>query len=300
MKKAFYTLVVVGLAVGIALLYISRPQPIYPSAIPAHTPSVENGELLFTAGGCLSCHLPPKEDAAADKSLPSGGHPLPTPIGTFYPPNLTPDEATGIGRWRVFEFVSAMKRGVSPGKQHYLPAFPYTSYARMSVTDHMDLFAYLKTLKPVKSPPRDPDIPVAFLLRLGIGVWKLLALDTSDIEPVDGRSEAWNRGRYLVNGPGHCGECHTPRNILMMSDTSRFLKGGPHPEGGKDKVPSLIGLIERKRYKDTKDLSTALQFGETFGYEDLSSGGMAKVQTNLSKIPPKDVDAIAEYLTSFK
>ncbi|MGI9462707.1 MAG: c-type cytochrome [Aestuariivirgaceae bacterium] len=300
MKKLITSVLVLGLLVGAALLYLSRPVPFDETAMPAHTPNVDNGKLLYTAGGCLSCHKPADTLADADKSLPSGAAPLKTPIGTFYPPNLTPDVATGIGEWQPWEFVSAMKHGVSPDRKHYLPAFPYTSYAAMKVEDLIDVHAYLKTLKPVRSEPRAPDVPVAWALRLGVGVWKLLALETAGFQTDANQGEQWNRGAYLVNGAGHCGECHTPRNFMMISDMSRFLAGGPHPEGGKDKVPSLRSLIERKRYKDNKDLISAFQWGEAFGYEDMSSGGMGSVQTNLSKLPEAELAAIVEYLVSLK
>lgn len=300
MKKFFLSVATAGLVVCAVMLYLSRPVPIYPSAMPSHKADAKNGELLFTAGGCLSCHKPPESTASADKSLPSGGAPLKTPIGTFYPPNLTPDDSTGIGRWKDWEFISAMKQGVSPGKQHYLPAFPYTSYTAMKVEDLMDLHAHLKSLKPVRSRNRAPDVPVPWALRLGVGVWKLLAMGRGTLAADPEQSETWNRGAYLVNGPGHCGECHTPRNFMMIWKMDQFLAGGPHPEGGKDKVPSLRSLVERKKYKDAKDLVSAFQWGESFGYEDMSSGGMGSVQTNLSKLPEADLLAIAEYLVSLK
>ncbi|NNE24622.1 MAG: cytochrome c [Rhizobiales bacterium] len=300
MKKIILSVIVAGLAVGIVLLYLGRPIPVYPSAMPAHTPDAKNGAVLFTAGGCLSCHKPAEDNKTADKSLPSGGAALKTPIGTFYPPNLTPDNKTGIGKWKTWEFVSAMKNGVSPDMRHYLPAFPYTSYAAMTVPDIIDIHAYLKTLKPVASPSRSADIPVAWLLRLGVGVWKLMAMGDGTYQEDSSQSATWNRGAYLVNGPGHCGECHTPRNFMMIWQMDKYMAGGPHPEGGKDKVPSLRGLIERKKYKDAKDLVSAFQFGEAFGYEDMSSGGMGSVQTNLSKLPESDLQAIAVYLTSLK
>jgi mono/diheme cytochrome c family protein len=106
-------------------------------------------------------------------------------------------------------------------------------------------------------------------------------------------------GSYLVNAPGHCGECHTPRNIFMASKSSAYLMGGPHPEG-QGRVPSLHGLIERKRYKDKADLVLAFQNGELFGYDKMSSGGMGAVQTNISKLPQGHVEAIAEFVTSLK
>ncbi len=300
MKKAAALLVLlmlVGAAVG---LYVSHPRPLYPSAMIEHAGDAENGKRLFTASGCLSCHKPGKDAAGANPELPSGGFALHTPVGTFHPPNLTPDAATGLGDWSQADFANAMTRGLSPNKQHYLPAFPYTSYARMRMTDVLDIFAYLKSLPPVTSETPPPDIPLLPAVRRGTGVWKAVGFSRQPFQPDPGKSESWNRGAYLVKGAGHCSECHTPRNVLMIPDGDRYLAGGPHPEGGKAKVPSLRNLIGRKRYKDAKDLVTAFQWGEAFGYDKMSSGGMAAVQTNLSKLPQEDLEAIAEYLTSLK
>jgi mono/diheme cytochrome c family protein len=282
-----------------AFWLLSAPRPLPASAIPAHTANIANGEILYTAGGCRNCHKPNAEQAGLDPNLPSGGFPLKTPIGVLYPPNLTPDPQTGIGNWSDLDFVNAVQRGISKSGQHLIPAFPYTSYAAMPVEDVLDIKAYLMSLPPVASPRREADIPVAFLLRRGLGLWKFAGLDTTPWQPDAAQTPSWNRGSYLVNGPGHCGECHTPRNLIMARDNSKFLMGGLHPEG-KGKVPSLHGLVETGRYKDHKDLVLALQNGEVFGYEHMSSGGMGQVQANMAKLSQADVEAIAEYLISLK
>jgi mono/diheme cytochrome c family protein len=282
-----------------AFWLLSAPRPLPATAIPAHRANIANGEVLYTVGGCRNCHKPNAEQAGLDPNLPSGGFPLKTPIGVLYPPNLTPDAQTGIGNWSDLDFVNAVQRGISKSGQHLIPAFPYTSYAAMPVEDVLDIKAYLMSLPPVASPKREAEIPIAFLLRRGLGLWKFLGLDTTPWQPDADQTQTWNRGSYLVNGPGHCGECHTPRNLIMARDNSRFLRGGPHPEG-QGKVPSLHGLIETDRYKDQKDLVLALQNGEVFGYEHMSSGGMGQVQANMAKLPQADVEAIAEYLISLK
>jgi mono/diheme cytochrome c family protein len=267
--------------------------------VPTYVANLGNGEILFNAGGCMSCHKPDPKQAGLDPTLPSGGAPLKTPIGVLYPPNLTPDAQTGLGNWSDLDFVNAMQRGISKSGQHLIPAFPYTSYAAMPVEDVLDIKAYLMSLPPVASPKREADIPIAFLLRRGLGLWKFLGLDTTPWQPDASQGQAWNRGSYLVNGPGHCGECHTPRNLIMARDESRKFMGGPALEG-QGKVPGMRGLLERGRYKDQKDLATALQFGEEFGYENMAAGGMRQVQINMSKLPQSDIDAIAEYLISLK
>jgi mono/diheme cytochrome c family protein len=285
-------------ALGLGGFWLATaPRPL--TEIPSHAGNAANGQLLFNAGGCQSCHKPNPEIAGLDPGLPSGGAPFKTPLGVLYPPNLTPDIATGIGAWSDLEFANAVQRGISKDGQHLIPAFPYTSYAKMRVEDALDIKSYLMSLPPVASPRRDAGMPLAFVLRRGLGLWKWIGLDTAAWTPDTARSERWNRGSYLVNGPGHCGECHTPRNLFMASDTSRFLMGGPHPEG-VGKVPSLRGLIESKRYKDAADLVLAFQNGEIFGYEHMSAGGMGQVQANLAKLPQGELEAIAEYLASLK
>jgi mono/diheme cytochrome c family protein len=221
-------------------------------------------------------------------------------VGTFWPGNLTPDAETGLGGWTAEQFVDAMTRGVSPDRRHYFPAFPYTSFRNMRVEDLLDLWAYLNALEPVHSPGHAAEIPMIGLARRAVGLWNRLALDESGFHPDPERGEAWNRGAYLVNGPGHCGECHTPRNALMIPDEKRAFAGGPHPRGDEGKVPSLLDLEGRGRYSGVSDLTLALQYGETLGYEKLSSGGMAEIQMNLAMLPEDDLRAIAEYLLSLK
>ena len=193
------------------------------------------------------------------------------------PPNITPDRETGIGAWSEADFVNAVQHGISPQGTHYIPAFPYASYGRMNVEDVLDLKGYLMSLPAVKAERHPPEVllgPIGTpLARRITGLWKLLALKQRRINYHADETEAWNRGHYLVNAPGHCSECHTPRNLLMVPITAEKFTGGPHPDG-KGKVPSLYDLVERKRYKDADDLAAALQFGETFGYDHVSSGGM--------------------------
>lgn len=296
MRRAAAILAAV-VATATAILFVLTAARPSDQALPAHEPDPARGEVMYHAGGCISCH---KASATAGVTgPPAGGAAFPTPVGTFWPGNLTPDPETGLGGWTAEQFVDAVTRGVSPDHRHYFPALPYPSYRNMRIEDVLDLWAYLNTLEPVRSPGRAPDIPVPGPARRVIGVWNLMALDDVRFQPEPGRSETWNRGAYLVNGPGHCGECHTPRNILMIPDRSRALAGGPHPRG-EGAVPSLLDLDGRGRYSDVADLTLALQFGETLGYDKLSSGGMADVQMNLAMLPEGDLRAIAEFLLSLE
>ncbi len=274
------------------------PRPLDAASLPSHVPDLANGERLYNASGCHSCHLP-KSDSGFDTASVAGGTPLQTPIGTLYPPNITPDSATGIGAWTDIEFVNAMQKGIGRSGVHLIPAFPFTSYTHMSVEDVLDIKAYLGTLKPIKNEVQGHDVFALPIVRRGLGAWKIIGLDETKTVADTSKSDAWNRGKYLVDGPGHCNECHTPRTLFMTSDTSKYLAGGPHPEG-EGKVPSLIDLVGRGKYKDAADLVSAFQFGEMMGYGRLASGGMGKVQTNISKLPEADIKAIAEYITSLK
>jgi mono/diheme cytochrome c family protein len=303
-KMLAAVMLVIAAGVVGGLYVLSEPRPVAASTLPRRAPDLANGEVMYHAAGCISCHKPAAgQGGEGDAPLPSGGAPFKTPAGAFYPPNITPDRETGIGAWSDADFVNAVQHGLSPHGSHYIPAFPYTSYGRMKVEDVLDLKAYLFSLPAVKAERRPPDVLLGSvgeaLVRRATGLWKRLVGTPRGIAYHADESGPWNRGHYLVNAPGHCGECHTPRNVLMIPIGSETFRGGPHPDG-KGKVPSLIDLVGRKRYKDADDLANALQFGETFGYDDLSSGGMGDVQTNLSKLPESDIKAIATYLAGLK
>src|SRR5262249_16388133 len=150
------------------------------------------------------CHAQPGQD---DKTKLGGGLALKSPFGTFYVPNISPDPRDGIGTWSEADFVTAMTKGTSPDRQHYYPAFPYTSYQRVRIEDLRDLVGFLKTLPPVSSKVRDHDLPFPFNVRRVVGLWKWLFLDGTPFEPDPTKSAEFNRGAYLVNGPGHCAEC---------------------------------------------------------------------------------------------
>jgi mono/diheme cytochrome c family protein len=300
LKKLVGAALVLGVAGAVAGWFLSAPVRLDSEALAQLGPGdAARGKRIFYAGGCTSCHAKPGSQGDARLQL-AGGLELKTPFGIFVPPNISQDATHGIGGWSVEDLANAMLKGVSPSGEHFYPAFPYASYARMKPADIADLHAFLKTLPAVagKAPPNSLGFP--FNIRRGIGLWKRLYLsDQPVVSFPDGTPDPVMAGRYLVEGPGHCGECHTPRNIFMARDDSRAFAGGPHPEG-EGRVPSMRGLIERKRYRDAKDLVSAMQFGETLGYDKLSSGGMGAVQANLAKLPEADLLAIAEYLVSLK
>ena len=148
---------------------------------------------------------------------------LRSPFGTFYVPNISPDPKDGIGAWTEEQFITALNKGTSPAGDHYYPAFPYTSFQHIRFGDLRDLFSYLKTLPPVQGRVRDHDLPFPFNIRRMLGIWKLLYLDGEPFKPDASKAAQWNRGAYLVNGPGHCAECHSPRNALAVCGKTQKL-----------------------------------------------------------------------------
>ena len=269
----------------------TAPQPLPAEAVPARAGNVANGELLFWAGGCVSCHLSPGAEDA-DKPELGGGNPLLTPVATFYPPNISPDPDTGIGHWSDLDFVNAMKRGIAPGGTHLYPCFPYTSYQRMSVADLIDLKAFLDTLPVVKKhEARESTLPFPFSIRRGVGLWKLLFLDGREFAPDPAKSAEVNRGAYLVEGPGHCDECHTPRLLFGVGglDMTRHLGGAPNP-AGRGRAANLTPGKNGIGNVPASDLLDALELGTDF------SKSMSEVQQNLVLLPESDLAAIVAYL----
>jgi mono/diheme cytochrome c family protein len=256
---------------------------------PAYTPNPANGQIILNAGGCPSCHAVPDQP---DRLRLGGGLAIPSPFGTFYAPNISPDVTDGIGRWTEADFVNAVTRGISPVGTHYFPAFPYTSYQHAKVEDVRDLFAYLKTLPRVAGKARDHDVPFPFNIRRNVGIWKLLFMDGKPFVPDAARSAQWNRGAYLVNSFGHCAECHSPRNLLGGIIAAQRFAGGPNLEG-EGWVPN----ITQKGIGDwsERDIAYFLETGETPDY-DSASGLMARVIKNTSQLPAEDRAAIAAYL----
>lgn len=260
----------------------------------ARQPDLQVGEVLFNAGGCVSCHVTPGQ---SDRTRLGGGLALKTPFGTFNVPNLSPHPTDGIGAWSVQDFVRAMRGGVSPRGEHYYPAFPYTSYQRMSATELADMFAYLRTLPvvPGRAPPHD--LPFPFSFRQGLGLWKLAFLDGRPFQPDPGRSAEVNRGAFLVEGPGHCGECHSSRNIAGAIIDGRRYAGGPDPEGGEGTTPNITPHASGIAGWTEDDLVEMLTTGKTPNFISVS-GSMRSVVANTARLPDADRRAIARYLLS--
>ncbi len=286
---AVMAVVVIGAA---AFWMLTIPATVPASALEPRTPDLENGRTIFYAGGCAACHATPDQE---DRARLGGGLGLKSPFGKFFAPNISPDRNDGIGAWSEANFVTALWKGTSPDGRHYYPVFPYTSYQRMKLDDVRDLFAYLKTLPTVEGKARDHDLPIPFRIRRVLGGWKLLFLDGMPFKPDPSKSAHLNRGAYLVNGPGHCAECHSPRNRLGGIIERQRFAGGPDPEGSDGWIPNITqaGIGD---YLE-QDIAGVLETGD-LPNGDSVGGAMRAVVRNTSKLSAEDRAAIAAYVKS--
>ena len=293
MKKGLVALglILVGV-LALAVWVLSAPAA-PPINLTAHNPDLANGRTMFLIGGCSSCHAVPKQE---DATRLGGGLALPTAFGTFHVPNISPDAKDGIGRWSEAQFITAMRYGVSPAGQHLYPAFPYTSYHAMRTEDLRDLFAYLQTLPAVSGAAPDHALKFPFNFRRTVGLWKLLFLDDAPFKSDAAQSPQWNRGAYLVNAPGHCAECHSPRNLLGAINSSRRFTGGQSPTG-QGGVPD----ITQDKLHDWKieDFVEVLDSGMTPD-SDRVGGAMVEVVANTRQLSAADREAMAVYLKSLR
>jgi len=250
----------------------------------------KRGEYLVTAAGCVGCHTEAKEGAVPY----AGGRALKTPFGTFYGPNITPDQKAGIGRWTEADFMRALREGVRSDGANLFPAFPYPSFTKITDSDARDMWAYLRSLPPSALANREHDLWFVFGWRWLVTIWKWFFFTPGVFQNISGVSEMINRGAYLVQALGHCGECHTPRNFLGAPKTSRFLGGGEGPDGKK--VPNLTPA--RLKKSSDADLKYLLTTG-TYADGDVPAESMGEVITNTtSKLTAPDLDAIIAYLRS--
>lgn len=300
MKKTLsVALGIVALAAAAGWL-LSAPGTVAGDRLAGLTPgNAEKGARLFWAGGCASCHAA-KGAKGDDKLRLVGGVRLESPFGTFVAPNISMSTTDGIGTWSLADFTNAMVRGTSPAGANYFPAFPYTSYVRMPLQDVADLFAFMKTLPAVDGVAPGHEVGFPFNIRRAIGLWKWLYLDPAPViaAPVASAGEVdaglWDRGRYLVEGPGHCGECHTPRNAIGGPDLTLWLAGAPAPTGD-GKVPDITPSSSGLQSWSEADIAYYLESGFTPEYDSVG-GDMVAVQENMAKLPPEDRAAIAAYL----
>ncbi len=280
-------ILLIVVAVG---LWATRPAADGAEALAGLVPDAENGEQVFHAAGCASCHR--AKDATAETALVlSGGQTFPSPFGSFTAPNISTDPEVGIGGWSAVELWNALHHGTSPEGRHYYPVFPYASYVRMAPQDVVDLHAFMQTLPADPTPDGAHDVPFPFSIRAALGGWKLLYLNDNWVMQGDLAPELL-RGRYLVEAMGHCAECHTPRNPLGGLKTGAdWMTGAPNPAGRgtfPDLTPPKMGWSEGELVE---------YFTSGFTPEfDTAGGHMALVIENLAQLPEADRAAIAAYV----
>lgn len=269
--------------------WLTAPKPL-PAALTAGlTGDAAKGEQVFWAAGCASCHMAPGATGDAQILL-TGGQRFASDFGTFLAPNISTDPTHGIGGWSLAQFADAVMRGVSPEGQHYYPAFPYAAFGKMQVQDVADLKAFMDTLPADATPSLPHEIGFPFNIRRSLGGWKLLFLHEDWV--IDGElTEQETRGRYLAEAMAHCGECHTPRNLLGGLQLSRWLAGAPNPDG-KGTIPNITPA---KLDWSAPDIASYLTTGFTPEFDSVG-GHMAHVVENFARLPESEAAAVAAYL----
>lgn len=279
-------LILFGLA---AWWWLTMPRSLDETAFAAANADVERGETIFAVAGCASCHAAPGSEGD-DRLVLSGGEAFPTSFGTFIAPNISMHPDEGIGGWTDYEIANAIHRGVSPGGEHYYPAFPYIAYANAEVDDIASLVAYLRTLPESDTPSQPHEVGFPYNIRRNIGLWKRLLAREGYVLSEAGTPEV-ERGRYLVEALAHCGECHTTRNAVGTLQTDRWLGGAPNPVGDGN-IPNITpGGLD---WSET-DIAGFLASGFTPEF-DTAGGLMAEVIRNTSRLSDEDRMAIAAYL----
>lgn len=288
MRRLLTIFMFLVLAVSSVFWFLSRPQGLPAEDYLNLQGDITNGEQVFWAAGCASCHADPSAEGP-DKLVLSGGYRIESPFGTFVAPNISPGPA-GIAGWTTYDFANAVMAGVSPDGRHLYPSLPYTTYVRMTPQDVSDLKAFMDTLpvSDIESQPHELGFP--FNIRRGLWFWKLLNL-RRDWVLSEAESPLLERGRYLVEALGHCAECHTPRNLIGGLDTNRWMQGAPNPSG-KGVIPALSA---DELDWSIQDIAYYLETGFTPDF-DSAGGQMAKVIAATEKLSPQDREAIAAYL----
>lgn len=251
---------------------------------------VERGETLAALGDCAVCHT--AEGGAAY----AGGRPLPTPFGVIHATNITPDPETGIGRWSEAAFRRALRRGIDRAGNHLYPAFPYDHFTRLTDDDIAALYAFLMTRAPTAAETPENTLAFPYNIRLAMAGWNLLYLDAGAFEPDPARDEAWNRGAYLVEGIGHCGACHTPRNAFGAEEAGAPLAGGD-VEGWH--APALDAASPAPVPWNADAMVNYLLDGWDADH-GIAAGPMTSVVDELAAISEDDAYAIAAYVLSFQ
>ncbi len=282
----------VGRAIGVlsAVLVIS-------AAIPARADeaTVMRGGYLFAAAGCAGCHTDAKNDG---KPL-AGGRALATPFGIFYGPNITPDPQYGIGKWTEADFRRALREGIGRDGRYLFPVLPFPAFTGMTDADIAAVWAFLQTQAPVAQPDKLHQVKPPFGWRSLLVGWRTLFFKEGPLVPDPGHDAEWNRGSYLANAVVHCGECHTPRNLLGALKTSLAFSGNPNGPDNQ-KAPNITPDPAKGIGKwGLEDIETVLKTGQRPNFDFVGSG-MAEVVKGTGQLTDADRRAIAVYLKSLR
>jgi mono/diheme cytochrome c family protein len=280
-------ILIAAAAIGFAVVWRPAIAAIEPPALQSFDPAlVKRGRDLAAIGNCNDCHT------VRGGSSFAGGLPVPTPFGTIYSSNITPDPETGIGRWPEAAFRRAMRSGVNRDGQHLYPTFPYDHFTNVSDADDQALYAYLMTRPPVHAPARANRLSFPLDQRFVVAGWKLLFLHRGSYRPDSTQSAEWNRGAYLVEGLAHCGACHTPRNALGAERATAQFAGG---DVDNWQAYAINGQSPAPVPWDAEALFSYLRQGWHPDH-GVARGPMAEVVSNLSSVSESDVRAIATYM----
>jgi mono/diheme cytochrome c family protein len=280
-----------ALAAGIYVFVAWRPAIASiapPSAGSFDAALVQRGATLAAIGDCAVCHTAPGGRVLA------GGLALPTPFGTVFSTNITPDAETGIGGWSEAAFQRAMRQGIRRDGAYLYPAFPYDHFTLVTDDDDRALYAYLMTRQPVRATAPANTLPFPLNVRLVMFGWDLLFLHQGPYRADAAQSETWNRGAYLAEGLGHCGACHTPRNVLGAEKTGRKFAGG-EAEGWTAYALNSSSPAPVHWNAPALDHYLGQGWDELHG---VARGPMAPVAEDLHAAPPDDVRAIAAYVAT--
>jgi mono/diheme cytochrome c family protein len=284
-------LAVVLVGVGVAVWFL-RPV-VGPPRDLTLTADADHGDYLIRLGACISCHT----DKAHEGPVLAGGGPLQTRFGTFFAPNITPDKATGIGDWTLREFSDAISNGIGRHGENLYPVFPYPNFTLMSDQDVVDLYAALMRMQPVANTPPANELPFPFSVRLLVSGWKSLYFTPRRFAPDPDQSDAWNRGRFLAVGPGHCIACHSPRNSLEAVEQEKAFEGNP-VAGTGGKAPSITGPALLADGFTVETLAAMLKTGVTVNDGKVGDEMGDVIADETSHWTEADRRAVATYLMS--
>jgi mono/diheme cytochrome c family protein len=257
---------------------------------PQEFTQIERGRYLAILSDCASCHTIPDSNRSF-----AGGRAIETPFGNIVAPNITPDLETGIGSWSDDAFDAAVRKGMRRNGSRLYPAMPYTAYTKMSRDDVLAIRAYLNTVTPVRNAAVANTLPFPFNIRASMLVWNALYFNQGDYKPDNQKSAEWNRGAFLVDGPGHCGACHTPKTFLGGDKADQYLRGG-FLQGWS--APDITGDTRvGVGAWSAEDLVAYLKSGHN--RVSAATGPMAEVVSlSTEHMTDPDLKAIATYLKS--